>query len=191
MAVNGRVAEGAVAQVQLVEAAIKKAGRTPPALPPASADDPEPALVVVAAPPDVTSDVVLAELEAHPGAIVTDVASVKGYVLAELRASGADLSRYVGSHPMAGRERSGPVAAVPDLFDQDVRRNTRTVDAPWWQRLVFAPNGVNYHLEHHLLASVPCYRLSALRTLLRQRGALDGMPEFRGYGAVLRHAVQE
>lgn len=83
---------------------------------PASADDPEPALVVVAAPPDVTSDVVLAELEAHPGAVVTDVASVKGYVLSELRASGADLSRYVGSHPMAGRERSGPVAAVPDLF---------------------------------------------------------------------------
>ncbi|HEY0217479.1 MAG TPA: prephenate dehydrogenase, partial [Cellulomonas sp.] len=83
---------------------------------PAAADDPEPALVVVAAPPDVTADVVRAELAAHPGAVVTDVASVKGYVLAELRAAGADLSRYVGSHPMAGRERSGPAAAVPDLF---------------------------------------------------------------------------
>lgn len=75
-----------------------------------------PALVVVAAPPDVTAEVVAAELAAHPGAVVTDVASVKGAVLAELRASGADLTRYVGSHPMAGSERTGPTAARPDLF---------------------------------------------------------------------------
>ncbi|MCG2799331.1 MAG: prephenate dehydrogenase [Cellulomonas sp.] len=83
---------------------------------PARADDPEPVLVVVAAPPDVIAQVVAAELVAHPAAVVTDVASVKGHVLAELRASGVDLRRYVGSHPMAGRERSGPSAAVPDLF---------------------------------------------------------------------------
>lgn len=83
---------------------------------PADADGPAPVLVVVAAPPDVTSDVVAAALKEHPDAVVTDVASVKGYVLDELRASGADLTRYVGSHPMAGRERSGPSAAVPDLF---------------------------------------------------------------------------
>ncbi|WP_246169489.1 prephenate dehydrogenase [Actinotalea subterranea] len=73
-------------------------------------------LVVVAAPPDVTPDVVLAELEAFPGAVVTDVASVKSAVLDALRAAGADLTRYVGSHPMAGSERSGPTAARPDLF---------------------------------------------------------------------------
>ncbi len=83
---------------------------------PARPGDPEPALVVVAAPPDVTADVVRAELAAHPLAVVTDVASVKGYVLDELRAADVDLTRYVGSHPMAGRERSGPSAAVPDLF---------------------------------------------------------------------------
>jgi fatty acid desaturase len=47
-------------------------------------------------------------------------------------------------------------AAVPDLFDPDPRRNTRTVDAPWWQRVVFAPCGVNFHMEHHFMASVPC-----------------------------------
>ena len=82
----------------------------------ARAGDPEPTLVVVAAPPDVAADVVAAELAAHPHAVVTDVASVKGYVLAELTAAGVDLTRYVGSHPMAGRERSGPAGAVPDLF---------------------------------------------------------------------------
>jgi fatty acid desaturase len=80
-------------------------------------------------------------------------------------------------------------AAVPDLFDPDPRRNTRTVDAPWWQRLVFAPNGVNYHMEHHFMASVPCYRLRALREHLRLQHALDDVPVFRGYGQVLQHAV--
>jgi fatty acid desaturase len=80
-------------------------------------------------------------------------------------------------------------AAVPDLFDPDPRMNTRTVDAPWWQRLLFAPNGVNFHMEHHFMASVPCYRLRALREHLRNRQALDNVPVFRGYAQVLRHAV--
>jgi len=80
-------------------------------------------------------------------------------------------------------------AAVPDLYDPDPRMNTRTVEAPWWQRMILAPNGVNYHLEHHFMASVPCYRLAALHAHLKQRRALDGVPVFRGYGQLLRHAV--
>ncbi|MDH4042000.1 MAG: fatty acid desaturase family protein [Gammaproteobacteria bacterium] len=80
-------------------------------------------------------------------------------------------------------------AAVPDLYDPDPRMNTRTVDAPWWQRMVFAPNGVNFHLEHHFMASVPCYRLAALRSHLKRCRALDGVPVFLGYGQLLRHAV--
>ncbi|MCU1409355.1 MAG: prephenate dehydrogenase [Rhodoglobus sp.] len=75
-----------------------------------------PELVVVCVPPDVTARVVAAELAAHPGALVTDVASVKVAPLDELRAAGADLSRYIGSHPMAGRERSGAISARADLF---------------------------------------------------------------------------
>lgn len=79
-------------------------------------DDEPVRLVVVAVPPDVTGEVVAAELAAHPEAVVTDVASVKSAVVGVLEASGADLSRYVGSHPMAGSERTGPTAARPDLF---------------------------------------------------------------------------
>ncbi|MGZ4600846.1 MAG: prephenate dehydrogenase [Oryzihumus sp.] len=77
----------------------------------------EPDLVVVAAPPDVVARVVAEELKRWPRAVVTDVASVKSSVLAALAATGADLGRYVGSHPMAGRERSGAIAAQADLFD--------------------------------------------------------------------------
>jgi len=76
----------------------------------------EPELVVVCVPPDVTARVVAAELAAHPSALVTDVASVKSLPLAELRELGADLGRYIGSHPMAGRERGGAVSARADLF---------------------------------------------------------------------------
>lgn len=85
--------------------------------------EPHPDLVLVAAPPDVTAAVVAAELVAHPDAAVTDVASVKQQPLAELTALVAagtlpadHLRRYVGGHPLAGRERSGAVAARADLF---------------------------------------------------------------------------
>jgi prephenate dehydrogenase len=79
-------------------------------------DDADPKLVVVAAPPDVTATVVAAQLRSFPEAIVTDLASVKAIILEELIQSGVELDRYVGSHPMAGRERTGPAAATADLF---------------------------------------------------------------------------
>ena len=83
-----------------------------------------PQLVVVAAPPDSAGAVCARALNTYaprpeagyPGATVTDVASVKVRPLADVLASGADASRYVGSHPMAGREKSGPVAARGELF---------------------------------------------------------------------------
>ncbi|RKO27714.1 prephenate dehydrogenase [Pseudarthrobacter phenanthrenivorans] len=75
-----------------------------------------PQLVVVAAPPDVTAGVVAQALSDYPGSVVVDIASVKADILAQLRSRGVDLSRYVGTHPMAGREKSGPVAARGELF---------------------------------------------------------------------------
>lgn len=82
----------------------------------AAREDDAPTLVVVAVPPDLTASVVAQELAAHPEAIVTDVASVKELPLAELHGLGADTSRYVGSHPLAGRERGGAISASGDLF---------------------------------------------------------------------------
>jgi prephenate dehydrogenase len=52
------------------------------------------------------------------GAIVTDVGSVKGSVVRELeplaRQAGAE---FIGSHPMAGSEKTGVAAARADLFE--------------------------------------------------------------------------
>ncbi|MDQ1057865.1 prephenate dehydrogenase [Arthrobacter globiformis] len=85
-------------------------------LPLAAMGDESPELVVVASPPDVTADVVDRALADYPDATVVDIASVKAAILHDLRSRGADLSRYVGTHPMAGREKSGPVAARGELF---------------------------------------------------------------------------
>ncbi|MBO1903064.1 prephenate dehydrogenase [Leucobacter weissii] len=81
-----------------------------------TAEDATPALVVVATPPDVTADVIERALAAFPGAVVTDVASVKLAPFEALTRRGVDLTNYVGSHPMAGRERGGAIMARADLF---------------------------------------------------------------------------
>ena len=73
-------------------------------------------LVVVATPLDRLHLDVQAQLvetgAAGAGATVTDVASVKGPVLA----AAAGDHRFVSGHPMAGTEHSGWAAASPDLF---------------------------------------------------------------------------
>ncbi|HEY0776297.1 MAG TPA: prephenate dehydrogenase [Nocardioidaceae bacterium] len=75
-------------------------------------------LVVVAVPPDHLADEIVAALTGSD-AFVTDVGSVKGAPLREVagRVDADQLVRYVGSHPMAGSERSGPFAASSALFD--------------------------------------------------------------------------
>lgn len=82
----------------------------------AAGSDDAPTLVVVAVPPDVVADVIEQELRAYPDAVVTDVASVKLEPLRELESRGIDLTRYIGSHPLAGRERGGAISARADLF---------------------------------------------------------------------------
>ncbi len=89
-------------------------------------DGQSPSLVVVCVPPDVTASVIQQQLELHPEATVTDVASVKATILEKLETTSADLSRYVGSHPMAGREQAGTLAGRSDIF----------IGRPW----VISPN---------------------------------------------------
>jgi fatty acid desaturase len=80
-------------------------------------------------------------------------------------------------------------AAVPNLFDPDPRLNTRTIRANWFDRLVFCPLGVSYHLEHHLLASIPIYNLPRMHRLLRAEGCYDTVHFPRSYFALLKEVT--
>lgn len=93
-------------------------------------DDIRPELVVVAVPPLAVAGVVADVLARYPEATVTDVCSVKALPLARLRAMVDDVSRFVGSHPMAGRETSGPGAARADLFEDRIWAITANQDNP-------------------------------------------------------------
>ena len=50
----------------------------------------------------------------------------------------------------------------------------RTNLAPAWLEWLIFPHQVNYHIEHHLYASVPHYNLPRLHRELRSRGILQG-----------------
>jgi prephenate dehydrogenase len=89
-------------------------------------------LVVFCTPIAQMKDLALA-LAPHlrPGTVVTDVGSVKGTVVADLepvfQAAGAV---FIGSHPMAGGEKTGVSAARADLFQNAVCVVTPTAATP-------------------------------------------------------------
>ena len=63
----------------------------------------------------------------------------------------------------------------------DPLRNTRTIGAGPLARAFIAPYGVNYHLEHHLLVFVPCWKLREVRALLMARGLGERMERAASY----------
>ncbi|MSR13169.1 MAG: fatty acid desaturase [Gammaproteobacteria bacterium] len=78
-------------------------------------------------------------------------------------------------------------AAIPDR--NDPFKNARTTIASVVERMLIAPYWVNYHLEHHLLMWVPCYRLPLLRQYLVENGHRPHMATSVGYWAVLREVT--
>jgi prephenate dehydrogenase len=73
-------------------------------------------LAVLAVPPAAVAATLAAAQRAGLARWYTDVASVKGSLLAQARELGCDLGSFVPGHPLSGRERSGPAAARADLF---------------------------------------------------------------------------
>ena len=81
------------------------------------ADERPPQLVVLATPPAAIASSLFALHRRYLHATFTDLASVKSLPQREAEGLACDLTRFVGGHPLAGRERSGAGAARADLFE--------------------------------------------------------------------------
>jgi len=94
-------------------------------------------------------------------------------------------------YPLIMRLRvMGEHGGVPDHFHADPRRNTGTTLAGPLSRLLVSPNRVNFHIEHHLAAAVPSYRLPQMHRLLVSRGYYQGTNcVARSYWDVIRRCL--
>ena len=59
-----------------------------------------------------------------------------------------------------------------------------------WLRWLIFPHNVNYHVEHHLYASVPQYNLPRLHAEMKRHGILDGA-EVMPFGQTLAKIFAE
>ncbi len=148
-----------------------------------------------------------------PGAIVTDVGSVKGSVVRDLEPIVARAgAHFVGSHPMAGSERTGVAAASADLFVKAVcvvtptrsskKTAVRKVEQLWRsvgaRLLTLAPDAHDAlvsrssHLPHVVAATLANFVLSPEHpkeqaAALRQRFSGYDQDSLRLTGNVARH----
>ena len=73
-------------------------------------------LVIFATPIGALKSVIEGEIEANPSAAFIDIGSVKSKVKLEVSTSSLPSSRFLPTHPMAGREVGGAESARADLF---------------------------------------------------------------------------
>jgi len=73
-------------------------------------------LVIFATPIGALKSVIEGEIEANPKAAFIDIGSVKSKVKVEVSTSTLPSSRFLPTHPMAGREVGGAESARADLF---------------------------------------------------------------------------
>ncbi|MBI3072919.1 MAG: prephenate dehydrogenase/arogenate dehydrogenase family protein [Deltaproteobacteria bacterium] len=146
-------------------------------------------VVVVATPPRCVVDIAREALgAARPSAVVTDVASTKRAIVEAL-----DDPRFVGAHPIAGTEKSGPTAALADLFDARVviitpgpktsRESVASVERLWKHA---GARSVRMDAAHHdrVVAAISHLPHAIAYALTLAVGSLsDSAPNLFGLGA--------
>jgi prephenate dehydrogenase len=130
----------------------------------------------------------------RPGCIVTDVGSTKACVQREAEAALAGLPAvFIGSHPMAGSEKSGLEAARADLYDGAVTAVTPGIcgDGPVVDRVCRLWRDVGAHVvrldaaEHDALVARTSHLphlLAALLVTVAGRDRADAVKAFCGSG---------
>jgi len=74
---------------------------------------------------------------------------------------------------------------------EDPIRNTRTTYANFFEKLLFAPYHVNYHVEHHMLMTVPYYNLPKMHKMIKERGFYEQGVLEKNYWKVLQLAASQ
>jgi prephenate dehydrogenase len=77
-------------------------------------------IVVCTSVADVADHILRAAAASLAGALLTDAASTKASIVAQVEAAILTGKRFVGSHPLAGSEKSGVQFARADLFEKRV-----------------------------------------------------------------------
>jgi prephenate dehydrogenase len=138
-------------------------------------------LVVVATPINAACEL-LGEIPASlsDDALVTDVASLKAPIVRAARAAGLG-GRFVGSHPMAGSERSGFGASRADLYggatvwlvaEEESEPATGRI-AAFWSALDAVPRSIDAEAHDRMMALVshlPQLTATALAHVLADAG---------------------
>lgn len=75
-------------------------------------------------------------------------------------------------------------AAVPDVSNP--LQNSRTTLTGMLGRMTFAPFWVNYHIEHHMVPFVPCWRLPEVHRIMLSKGLGKDMEIQHGYMQILK-----
>ena len=153
-------------------------------------------VALVSVPPAETGGVVADVLRGRRAAAVTDTASIK---LEPLRVVAAQVdrslqARYVGGHPLAGRERSGPRAARADLFAGRPWVLTPSADATpgavraarWLARQCGATPVVMDAAEHDHAVAVTSHAPQVIASALASRLAAESDAVVRLVGQGLR-----
>ena len=86
------------------------------------------------------------------------------------------------------RIRSMAEHAATEFSDNELQ-NVRTTYANPLMRLFLAPYWVNYHLEHHLIMHVPCWRLKKVHSLLLEKGYAEEMKVSQNYLDVFKQVT--
>ncbi len=84
---------------------------------------------------------------------------------------------YLTAYPLFVRIRSLAEHAATERTT-DMFKNTRTTRAGWLARSFVAPFNVNFHIEHHAMASVPWHNLPKLHRILVAKGLVNTPPNY-------------
>ena len=127
-----------------------------------------------------------------PHVVVTDVGSVKASVVAELAPIFAQRGHFIGSHPMAGSERTGIQAARADLFEGAVCIVTPEVSSDaavvsvvheFWQKLGCRVREISPAMHDEVVALISHFPHLLAATLVETVAAVNPAAfEFAGPG---------